>query len=317
MSNPTDTDVDSAGASPSGGPVPRPTRDRRDLADVDSAGASPRIYLITPCRNAAATIADTLTAVVDQLDHVAAHLIIDGQSTDDTLAIVERFRAERPGYGGRLVVSSRADGGVYPAMNRGIDMALEHAADHDLIGIINADDYYLPTTLSRVARASVAHPEADIFYGDGIEVDLAGTPTGAVRPSADPLTCGALMRDMCVLHPSVFVRARTYRALGTFDPAYRIAADYDFLTRAICAGSASHHLGGDLVAHRVGGLSHAARRESLAEARAVRVAHGANPLAEYVRQSVGQLRYHAYRAIRPALTPLIGAPGSRRGRVRP
>ena len=89
----------------------------------------PRISIITVTFNAAETLASCLQSVVQQTMPVE-HILVDGGSTDATLAIAEH-------YSGHLAqVISEPDKGPYDAMNKGIQLATG-----DIIGILNADDF--------------------------------------------------------------------------------------------------------------------------------------------------------------------------------
>lgn len=268
----------------------------------EPAPRRPQITVVTPCFNSEETIGQTLGSLAEQLVFLDRYIIVDGASTDQTLDTIE---AERSWFDGRLELTSRPDRGVYDAMNRGIALALDGADDSDLIGIINSDDYYLHGALESVAAAAVAHPDVDMFYGDAQELSEHGVPTGNTRTSCDPLTPQALIRDMCIQHPTVFLRARTYRAVGSFSEEYRIAADYDLMFRVLESGAKPLHLGRTVAAHREGGLSHRARSESLREAVDVRIAHGMSPLIAWVRHYLTQGWYRSYNAVRPYCAPAV------------
>jgi len=75
-----------------------------------------KISLITTSFNSAATITDTLECIRRQTHPDIEHIIIDGSSTDNTLAIIANFP-----HVARLI--SEKDNGIYDAMNKGIRIA--------------------------------------------------------------------------------------------------------------------------------------------------------------------------------------------------
>ncbi len=87
---------------------------------------NPRITVITVCYNSAATIRDTLESVALQSYKNFEHIVVDGGSTDATLAIVRNWTR----HSIRLV--SEPDNGIYDAMNKGIALARG-----DYIGMLN------------------------------------------------------------------------------------------------------------------------------------------------------------------------------------
>ena len=76
-----------------------------------------RISLVTVARNASATIADTVQSVGRQTGIEFEHLLIDGASTDDSIALAKRNAAHS------LRVFSERDRGIYDAMNKGVRLA--------------------------------------------------------------------------------------------------------------------------------------------------------------------------------------------------
>src|SRR5690242_20380282 len=85
------------------------------------------------------------------------YIVVDGGSTDGTLAIIERFAAADP----RVSWHSEPDEGISDAFNKGLARATGQ-----VIGIINSDDAYVPGALRLVAEAFRLHPECDVFHGD-------------------------------------------------------------------------------------------------------------------------------------------------------
>jgi len=90
-----------------------------------------KISIITATYNSEATIRDTLESVNAQTYPHIEHIIVDGNSKDNTLEIVKK-------YGKRVsILISEPDNGIYDAMNKGI-----RAATGDVIGILNSDDFF-------------------------------------------------------------------------------------------------------------------------------------------------------------------------------
>src|SRR5579862_3094597 len=121
----------------------------------------PDLSVITPSYNCAEFIEDALQSVARQERVAVEHIIVDGASTDGTADIV------RPHPGLRWV--SEPDRGQSDAINKGFRLAAG-----ELVGWLNADDYYLPGSLAAIAEAGRQHPEADIIYGDCVFVDGEG-----------------------------------------------------------------------------------------------------------------------------------------------
>lgn len=180
-----------------------------------------RFSVITVCWNAAETIGDTLASVAAQVGPEVEHIIIDGGSTDGTLEIVERFA--RPG----LQVLSGPDKGIYDAMNKGLALATG-----DVIGFLNADDFYCRTD----ALAAIAAAFETDRGCDGVAAAIAIVHSRAPERVLRYYPARGFRRWMVsfghmVSHPGLYVRAAAVRAVGSFDTTYRISGDFDWLTR--------------------------------------------------------------------------------------
>lgn len=138
-----------------------------------------RIIYVTITYNAEAVLQRTLDSLLQQDYPKITHLIIDGASTDGTLAMVDNYikRSNAADNGHRIQVTSEPDSGIYDAMNKGL-----RSIDGDYVCFLNAGDY-LPAgdTASKIATAAanfqisnlhsqlpaVLYGDTDIVDGDG------------------------------------------------------------------------------------------------------------------------------------------------------
>ncbi|MSP96927.1 MAG: glycosyltransferase [Betaproteobacteria bacterium] len=179
-----------------------------------------KITVITVCYNAAATIADALRSVASQDHSDVEHIVVDGGSKDGTLAILERNKASIK----RMV--SAPDKGIYDAMNKGLAMATG-----EVVGFLNADDWYAhPGVLSRVS-AQFAWPEVDACYADLVYVDK-DNPEHIIRYwTSRAYRNGLCEQGWMPAHPTFYVRREIYRRHGGFDIRYRLQADFEICMR--------------------------------------------------------------------------------------
>ena len=89
-----------------------------------------KISVITVCFNAAETIADTIQSIRAQSHPDIEYIVVDGGSTDETLAIIAQNRDVI------TVLITGPDGGMYDAANKGIDCALAALEMVDLLAKI-------------------------------------------------------------------------------------------------------------------------------------------------------------------------------------
>jgi glycosyltransferase involved in cell wall biosynthesis len=190
---------------------------------IASPNKRPRISVVTPCLNAAAFIERAIRRVAMQgLDNVE-HIVVDGGSADDTVESLKRSPHVR--------FISEPDRGLSDAMNKGIAMA-----QGDIIGWLNADDWYLPDALTAVADAAAQHPGAEWFTGRCPIVDNAGTPIRRPISAYKNLllrrySLSLLLTQNFISCPATFVRKTAYDAVGEYRLDYRYSMDYDMYLR--------------------------------------------------------------------------------------
>lgn len=227
------------------------------------------LTIVTVCFNAASTIGDTIRSVAAQDWPDFEHLVIDGGSTDDTVAVAERLAHPRM----RLV--SEPDEGMYDAMNKGLA-----AAKGDYIGFLNADDFLLRGDALRLVAEAGRASAADLLMGDTLFVDEQGRPKGRLYSSWGFgrwwLRIGAMPP-----HPSLFVRTDAARRAGGFDTRYRIAADFDLVARMVLVHRATwERVPHAITGFRTGGIStaNAAAKRTIGREAAASLARIGQPL---------------------------------------
>ena len=204
-----------------------------------------KISVITVCFNSAETIADTLKSIVIQTHGEIEQIVIDGGSSDSTLTLV---RAQAlPG----TIVISEPDNGIYDAMNKGIALATG-----DVVGFINADDFYpTPEVLALVASAFESSG-ADCCYGDLCYVQQDDVSKTVRYWRSAPFSSGLFDRGWCPPHPTFFVRREVCVRLGGFDLSFNIAADFELMMRYLEAAQiTSRYIPQVLVKMRLGGIT--------------------------------------------------------------
>lgn len=171
----------------------------------------PKVSVITITFNAQDTLERTIESVRKQTYSNIEYIIVDGASSDATVDIVKR-NAD--------VVSrwvSEPDGGLYFAMNKGIDMATG-----DYLWFVNSgDEIAAPDTLEAMFAKQ---PNADVYYGDTVMTALDGSVIGG-RRLAPParLTWKSFRNGMLVSHQSFVAR----KALCPYyDTQFRFSADF-------------------------------------------------------------------------------------------
>ncbi len=202
------------------------------------------VSIITATYNSAATVEETMRSVSEQDYPFIEHIIVDGQSHDHTLQIVN-------GFSHTALVVCEEDTGIYDAMNKGI-----RASRGDIVGILNSDDIY--------AHREVISRVVDAFQDENVQACYADLQyMQAKDPSRVTRTwkSGNFQRDSFYWgwmppHPTFFVRKSVYERVGLFDTSLRSAADYEMMLRILLKNEmAARYIPEVIVKMRTGGMS--------------------------------------------------------------
>ncbi|MFO1257782.1 MAG: glycosyltransferase family 2 protein [Gammaproteobacteria bacterium] len=207
--------------------------------------SQPKISIITVCYNSQQTILDTIRSVQSQDYLNREHIIIDGESKDGTLMLLEQHRSEFD------VLVSERDRGIYDAMNKGIRIA-----SGDIIGFLNSDDiYYDKTSLSTIA-GGFSEATTDAVFGNLIYVSKENLEKIVRFWRASSFQTGLFSKGWCPPHPTFYVKKAIYDRLGGFDISLPIANDVELMMRFLEVGKINtRHIDEVLVRMRMGGVS--------------------------------------------------------------
>lgn len=181
--------------------------------------AVPRISVVTPSLNQGAFIEQALASVHEQDYPNLEHIVIDGGSTDETLAVLRRFES-RLAY-----VQSQRDDGQTDALIQGFSRATG-----DILAWLNADDLLEPNTLANVAKHFVSRATDRFVFGDSSWIDRGGHLIKRKREM--PFLRSVWLRTYDYIpQPSAFWRRSLYDEVGGLDPTFRLAMDADLFAR--------------------------------------------------------------------------------------
>ncbi|MBD5489849.1 MAG: glycosyltransferase [Lachnospiraceae bacterium] len=177
--------------------------------------------IITVCLNAEKMIRKTMESVLNQTWQNFEYIIIDGLSTDATLAIVQELAENDK----RIQWISELDSGIFNAMNKGI-----HRARGSYLLFLNAgDEFHSKDVLEKAAKVVEG---ADIVIGDIACKTEAGLEEVTYPVDAELLE--NLRKGKSVCHQTIFASKRCLE--DGFDENFMFCADYDWLCRQVNAG---------------------------------------------------------------------------------
>lgn len=178
----------------------------------------PDLSVVTPVYNSARYLAETLDSVA-RLTASHEHIVIDGGSTDGTMALLESRDDSS------LSWVSEPDRGQTHAVNKGFERA-----QGELLGWLNGDDEYVSAAVDRAVEYLLAHPELDAVFGGMDITDEQGRVRREYRPAQFSWRRYLYLGDY-ITTPTIIFRRRLVEREGLLDESYVDAADYDFFLR--------------------------------------------------------------------------------------
>jgi glycosyltransferase involved in cell wall biosynthesis len=178
------------------------------------------LSIISPIYNSAPYLRELLGSV-ERLQIPHEHVVVDGGSTDDTVAILEA--RERP----ELRWTSEPDRGQTHAVNKGIERSTG-----DLITWINGDNAYLPGALERAVATLNERPDFDAIFGGIMIVDERGEVRRTYVPPPWSWRRYVFIGDY-VPTETIIWRRSLLNVAPALDERWADAADYDFFLRLL------------------------------------------------------------------------------------
>jgi glycosyltransferase involved in cell wall biosynthesis len=188
----------------------------------------PLVTIVTPSFNQGAYIEATIRSVLEQDYPRIEYLVVDGGSTDDTLAILGR-------QGPEVDWTSEPDSGQGDAIRKGFGRS--HG---EILTWMNADDVYTPGAVSRAVAALLAAPSAVFAYGNAEVIDSAGAVIGPCD-QVRPFSLDALVNQLdFIVQPATFFCRDPYLAVGGIDTGLTYCLDYDLWIRLAGQGEVAY-----------------------------------------------------------------------------
>jgi len=184
----------------------------------------PRISIVVPCLNQGAYIPQALDSILGQEYPSAEILVMDGGSSDETVAVLEQM------YGRQLSFwRSRPDGGQTAAIHEGFERSTG-----DLVAWLNADDYYINDSLWIVANAYQKHPGCGLYVGNGLRLIQDEGKLVPFSPRHVAIDSHYLVEGVdYLLQPSGFFSRKVVEDVGGLLPHLNFGMDWDIFMRVV------------------------------------------------------------------------------------
>ena len=188
----------------------------------------PVVSLVTCSFQQRRYLEQTLRSVLDQRYPRLEYIVIDGGSTDGSVAIIRRYEQALAHW------ESTPDRGQTDALVKGF-----LRATGEIHGWLCSDDLLLPGALEAVAEFFVARPEALAVYGDALWIDAEGRFLRAKKEMG--FNRFVLLHDHNYIpQPSMFWRSSLYGAVNGLDPRFDLAMDADLWERFSAVARIEH-----------------------------------------------------------------------------
>ncbi|MFV8336885.1 glycosyltransferase family 2 protein [Flavobacterium sp. RSP29] len=210
-----------------------------------------RVTIITVCYNRVLTIEKSIQSVLAQKYPDIEYIIVDGNSTDGTKAIIAS-------YGDRISqYISEPDKGMYDAINKGLQLSTG-----DVIGLMHSDDeFYDEDSISKIVASFEQDPKAEGVYGNGIYVSNDAEERLIRDRIGGDFSLNKIKSGWLPLHPTVYLKRSVVDKYGFYNLDFKIASDTEFLLRYLYQYKIKiRYLNAYIVKMRMGGMSTNASR---------------------------------------------------------
>lgn len=198
-----------------------------------------KISIITVNLNNASGLEQTIQSVVAQSYQYIEYIVIDGNSTDGSKAIIEKYAININ------VVVSEKDNGVYNAMNKGIAKSTG-----EYLLFLNSGDTLMPNNSLQILVDESNN--ADLVYGN-IKMTEGRKSREVIFP---PKLSFKFFYINSLPHPCTLIRKQLFDTIGLYREDFAIASDWAFFTLAVCRYNCSYkHVNVSVSNFMLGGLS--------------------------------------------------------------
>lgn len=173
-----------------------------------------KISIITVTKNSEKFLRKNINSVLSQNYKNYEHIIVDGNSTDNTIKIIKSFK-KKVKY-----IKNKNDKGLYHAMNVGIKNS-----KGTIIGILNSDDVYFKNTFKIVNKYFEDQKSLDFLFGSVYKHKLLH----GYKPWKVNFSFGFYSTHSV----GFFIKKKSQLKVGFYNQKYKYSADYDLFLRMI------------------------------------------------------------------------------------
>ena len=218
------------------------TRKGHDSMSGRETSKRPVISYITVSYNSGGSIEETIKSICSCKSLFSCeYIIVDGNSNDGTEQILSEYSQAID------VLVREADDGIYDAMNKGLRLA-----KGEYVCFVNADDRIIPKGANKIVK---------MLRGSHRRIDLLASAALAVEGETETLWLPSALDSFLVFrcpnlcHNGIYARRSFIQKIGDFDSSLQIAADSDWIIRAVRGGAKVKAVNTATVFYSIGGMS--------------------------------------------------------------
>ncbi len=190
--------------------------------------SKPLISIITASYNSEKTLEDTINSIVNQTYKNIEYIIIDGDSSDNTLGIIKNSETKFEKSRIKFSWISESDTGIYNAWNKALKKI-----NGEWVVFIGGDDYFKSNIIfeemipylneSEQKECSYVYGKIEHVNANEEVIEVAGKPWSLQKKR--------FIYTMNLGHSGCFHHKSLFKKHGNFNDSFKIAGDYEFLLR--------------------------------------------------------------------------------------
>ena len=187
------------------------------------------ISIVVNCYNRADMVRTALDSVWNQTYRPIELIIVDDESKDNTMEVVEQWRSEHPDTDNFTSIAKTFPNGK-PSRSRNRGLALAHG---DYIQFVDDDDWIYPNAVQAKVDYIHSHPDCDLvvnqidYYRNGEQFDV----THITLPDNPQNIVEHLLRNECLLVATLMFKTEVLRAIGGWKDDLHFAMDMEITLR--------------------------------------------------------------------------------------
>lgn len=194
------------------------------------------ITLVVTCYNRANMVRTALDSIWNQTYRPIELIIVDDESKDNTMEVVEQWRSEHPDTQDFTSIAKTFPNGK-PSRSRNRGLALAHG---DFIQFVDDDDWIYPNAVQAKVDYIHAHPDCDLvvnqvdYYRNGKKFD----ETHISLPDNPENIIEHLLRHECLLVATLMFKTNVLRSIGGWNVNLSFGEDMEItLHHAMLGGT--------------------------------------------------------------------------------